>query len=360
MNSIRFSCFKFLKFILLSTSLISGSLRSDTVTMETLISTMTKTSVLTIAVSVIVSCGVLQKSTFPDASTKPQYPQYSDYEGAESQQSSPAQRPNTIYPTNAEAPTTPTIVRPVLLQAKLPDAILQPLQPPVVVVMSGWNSCGTALTPASSGSYAMSLEYIKKISRKFQNAEIPYVLSCFRFNKFIDNGVRAVTSASPSTVRTMNTQQVVSKISELAARYNRRDVVLIGHSMGGTEVVKVAQLLPQNLQLKLLITLDPISQFACNYLFMSTSILNLRPDPGCTTYPQEFSDSTQVTVKNKVRSSGGRWFNLYQKNFSFLHSDEVLQASENIQVFHSGANIEAHNALNSSAETWNFIFQKSI
>lgn len=189
---------------------------------------------------------------------------------------------------------------------------------PVIVTLGGFNSClgtFTAPTPVGSDRWAKSA----RLSQRFTHGDPRWVRGCF------DGGGRLywVSSAAPAVVRATTTDALGPFVQEVAERAGaRRPVYLHGHSYGGWVAAQTAAALPTSVELRMLVTVDPISPNECapsNYLRAAASpaaapwIL-----AGCQRAPADVTAGVRRAVLDRLPD--GAWRHYYQRNFLPLRS----------------------------------------
>lgn len=241
----------------------------------------------------------------------------------------------------------------------------RPATAPIVAMFGGWNTCGKSsglyYHSALGSSNRMQAEaLVDYLRRLYPGQNVPLIRTCYMQQKWLDgHRARLISSDNPTEVQFLDSQGVANSIASAARANGNRNVIMIGHSMGGTLAMQVAGVLSPEVKINSLITLDPISHYDCNYIFIINSVLdNLIPTKGCTILPSEVTSQVRAQIRGRVQSDGGSWANIFQTDFSLLHSIAVPEANLNKRLqFSSGlaASLYSHNKVNSSQATWQII-----
>jgi hypothetical protein len=238
----------------------------------------------------------------------------------------------------------------------LEEDILEPPRNPIVLMLSGWNTCWPSketwsLSPFGMGTYDLAKDLVENLETKFD--DVPYIFTCFQFQKSWDgHKARAITSETGNEVSLFSLEELASATIELKEKYNSNQIIIIGHSQGASLGMELVSVLPDDIQAKVLITLDPISREKCNYWVMAGAFVTFDPFEECTQFPSEISNFTQEMIRAKLNKDKGMWENWYQQDFSFLHSGEAGYADKNVEVIYDGWDIFAHQYVYASEEVW--------
>ncbi|TNE50499.1 MAG: alpha/beta fold hydrolase [Deltaproteobacteria bacterium] len=223
------------------------------------------------------------------------------------------------------------------------------------VVMGGWGSCGRtgwgSLTPRKTGMYEPAQRLLAKAKAKTGESS-HWIVSCFGM---YSSRAYVVTSAAPEKVYSASVETFLSYVQRESQRAGGRSLFLIGHSHGGWLAMRVAYALRQIRTIPLLVTIDPISRTQCTPSRMVAayfrSATQLRPEPGCTNSPPDFTSNQE----KEIHSAVGWWKNFYQSQSPLLHSAYIGQAHKNTMLsfdVSSWLAYQAHVNIGSDARVW--------
>ena len=190
---------------------------------------------------------------------------------------------------------------------------------PVFVTLGGFNSCfrtADGPTPVGSDRWAKSA----RLTQRFTHGDPRWVRGCF------DGAGRLywISSVAPMVVRSTGTDALVPFVLAVADRAGgeRRPVYLHGHSYGGWVATLTAAALPSTVDLRLLVTVDPISPAHCAVSSYLRALASPAAAPwilaGCQRAPTDVSVDTRQRVLGRLPDGG--WRHYYQRNFLPLRS----------------------------------------
>ena len=232
----------------------------------------------------------------------------------------------------------------------------EPTHNPIVLVLSGWNTCWPSqetiyLSPFGMGTYDLAKGLVDRLESSFE--KVPYIFTCFQFQKSWDRyKARAITSETGKEVFLYSVEELVDSTLELKEKYDSNEIIIIGHSQGASLGMELVSVLPKDIKAKVLMTLDPISREHCNYWVMAGAFVTFSPSEECTQFPSEIGSFTQELIRSKLDQDQGLWENWYQQDFSFLHSGDTAYADKNVEVIHDGWDVFAHQYVSGSDEVW--------
>ena len=223
---------------------------------------------------------------------------------------------------------------------------------PIIVVMGGYLSCKLPLnTPYSLSMYPEARKFITELSKRSNGLGARFVITCFHTSP---SKMRYVTSDNPSLMYTTHPEDLNDIIMGQVDQTESHSLYLIGHSYGGWNVMKASATLPEQVRIKSLVTIDPISMENCKPdVFASAyvrSTFSFNPSVGCTQAPEDLRP--HFTAINK-RSS--RWQHFYQNDYGFLHSSAVSETRSNRKLeikTHWLNSLKAHLDIDSDIRTW--------
>jgi len=240
--------------------------------------------------------------------------------------------------------------------SSLQETASEPPNNPIVLMLSGWNSCwpskeNWALSPFGMGAYGLAKDLVGRLENKFEH--VPHIFTCFQFQKSWDNNkARAITSETGNEIFLFSLEELAAATLELKEKYNSNQIIIVGHSQGASLGMELVSVLPDDIQAKVLITLDPISREKCNYWVMAGAFVTFDPFEECTQFPSEIGDFTQEIIREKLNNDRGTWENWYQQDFAFLHSGLADYADKNNEIAYDGWDIFAHQYVYASDEVW--------
>lgn len=220
---------------------------------------------------------------------------------------------------------------------------------PVIVTVGGFNSCYRTTagpTPAGSDRWAKSA----RLTQRFTHGDPRWVRGCF------DGGGRLywVSSAAPTVVRSTSTDALVPFVLAVAERAGgeRRPVYLHGHSYGGWVAAQTAAALPSSVDLRMLVTVDPISPAHCAVASYLRAVASPAAAPwvlaGCQRAPTDVGADMRRWVLDRLPDGG--WRHYYQRNFLPLRSS----AFEGAPPPHRSYDVSAFLTHNGGAHpSWN-------
>jgi hypothetical protein len=196
------------------------------------------------------------------------------------------------------------------------------------VVMGGYNSCqydsDGVLSPREMEMYA----HMSALRLNVQNRtgiDVRWVASCFD-----TQGNTYLTSYKRSTISVYSSEEqedVYNHILDLAAQYNSRKIMIVGHSHGGWLALKLAahqrtSMLTQSSRARIgaLVTIDPISYEYCwPSVFALASMWNNTVGTGCREAPHDINRGVRRKIYENLGSN--LWSHYYQTNFWPVRSD---------------------------------------
>lgn len=108
----------------------------------------------------------------------------------------------------------------------------------------------------------------------------------------------------------------------VADRAKGKDVFMVGHPYGGWTAMKLAILTKKIANLKMLVTIDPISLPHCHSSTFIGSMFSTEPSLDCTRSPILEKDKfARVDLENIA--STGRWYHFWQEEYDRLHSGPI-------------------------------------
>ncbi|MBI1861914.1 MAG: hypothetical protein HYR96_13450 [Deltaproteobacteria bacterium] len=253
----------------------------------------------------------------------------------------------------------------------------------LIIVNGGYNSC--AGNVPSNGDIAET-NYLTTVGdRAIPNViqptidkgyEVYWIISCFWGST--SNTLQVKTSTNPTHAdiiswSTTDQGMFYTYLTNFAQTYmegvaQEFRLILIGHSNGGYNVLKLAEGLADSVSFSYLksnsylvsqiYTLDPIS-VACSPSSISLSVtINIgNMPPACLRAP-----TTDEVDYTKIHNNFDLFENYYQTNYTSLHSGPITNAN-NAQVSLPGVQTSANNAhtrITSDESTWSDISSHAV
>jgi pimeloyl-ACP methyl ester carboxylesterase len=190
---------------------------------------------------------------------------------------------------------------------------------PLVVSFGGFSSCADGpdgVTPAGTDRWARA----EAVTREVTLGAPRWVRGCF------DRAGRVhwITSAAPDTVQRTGFDVLAPLVRSVAERAGGSPVYLHGHSYGGWVAMHLAASLPASVQVRMLVTVDPISPAHCtpaSYLVAAASPLTAPWTlAGCQRAPTDFSPGARRWIL--ARLPDGAWRHYYQRGFIPLRASD--------------------------------------
>ncbi len=239
---------------------------------------------------------------------------------------------------------------------------------PVLVVLGGFNSClGTSARPTPVGSDRW--DRAVRLSARFARTDSRWVRGCF------DGAGRLhwISSAAPATVRTAPLDALEPFFAAVSERVGPpgRPVYLLGHSYGAWLAMFAVWSLAPSADVRLLVTVDPISPAHCSVASYLRAAASPASAPyylaGCQRAPTDFTPEARRRIVGVVREGG--WRHYYQRNFLPLRSgpfdgDGQPHRSYDLSAFlsHLGGvrpSWNAHTGIDALSVVW-YTFEASI
>jgi hypothetical protein len=264
---------------------------------------------------------------------------------------------------------------------------------PLVVLVGGYNSCMATREEGEPLAFTKRgpafVELLEETLSEKMSKSLDVVSSCFGHREYtekvqgqqgeeektksivqlsiLDTKTKDVESADAyDTERVPTLDDLTPSIDRMAGAIKRaeqrqpgRPVILIGHSHGGWMALKLATRLPAAIDVRALVTLDPISPLHCS-VANAFSMLIGSPPPGCTQAPPDIDPAAQLEITKRV----GVWQHYYQTQFSRLHSGpfSTLAKERSVEVRPPGGGVldTAHSTITSDEAVWFEASQKGF
>lgn len=143
--------------------------------------------------------------------------------------------------------------------------------------------------------------------------------------------------------------------NEIINRENPDKLILIGHSYGGWLSLFLAERLPKDRKIDILITIDPISQIYCTIPeLLSRYPMHYTletPKPGCQQAPADFGPERL----RRIASRSGLWRHYFQNRTKPLRSGPISEATSNILLYNGEVEVpsDAHGLVIEHEKIWN-------
>lgn len=205
---------------------------------------------------------------------------------------------------------------------------------PILVMSGGFNSCSDG-NPLRQGMATQLFTVIQKFQKTCQ-CQIQWVLAC----QDLDSDPYVLTSISPKSqpqhMRESDLIAVIRKMSDPDP--SQKSLYIVGHSHGGWRAMGIARSLQNLKNIRLLLTLDPISKRDCGIAEGAGSFLGFG-GAACRRAPTEFQDMDKSV----------RWTNIYQ-TAGFLHSGPVqTKHATNVSFGAYG-----HTRIDNASQAWDY------
>jgi len=171
-----------------------------------------------------------------------------------------------------------------------------------------------------------------------------------------------VSSDNPSVIQS----GMQSDVQDAAARLSRSHespVIIMGHSYGGAYAMQAAMHMAQDIPVRYLLSLDPISPVHCRPQHLATLLYgrithlmglnDANREPGCIVSPLEFKPEHYEFISTRVQF----WMHYYQQDlFEFLRATPIEQAC-NREIKHDTikGSLNGHVEMQFYPKFWNDI-----
>jgi len=187
----------------------------------------------------------------------------------------------------------------------------------LIVAHGGFNSCAKHKAFDEKNPYGMNLSkytmmIVNSLKQSYPDHHFKWVLLCLGYVAPPKTKVKLILSERPKTLFSAKVKDVPNII---LASLKQRDapVFLIGHSYGSWVTMRAAQALKGKLNIKQVVSLDPISPIHCKPYTLPFYV------KGCHESPRDIDGS-------KVAKSTKEWINYYQTDDFWLHSGKMDDA----------------------------------
>ncbi len=268
-----------------------------------------------------------------------------------------AQSTTTNQPS-AATPNQGTNVTGNNSQPALTTTPVVPKGPMILVATGGWNSCKEAagsdiVSPLGMNMYQGFKRVIAE-SIQYPNGMM-YFAACMTMDW---RELRVYRSDQPQNLRTMSPQSFTSEIGLFASSGNS-PVQIIGHSYGGWLAMSLAKNIPASVQVRQLITIDPISPITCTPESLTGAISAKLGDifssrPGYNTSPDDLTPQFRVDLRRRLNA----WHNFYQFDaLNVLHGTAIQEAENHYIKMDLARTINGHINLGLDQSVWTTISQ---
>ncbi len=283
--------------------------------------------------------------------------------------------PETVD-SNLDVPEMPTMEVPETTPEPEPESGRKVI---IVVVNGGYNSCaGTVPTNGqiAEGNYLttmgdLALEFvIDPLKIKYPDHEMYWIVSCFWGNDSMTLQVKRSTNPTQATIENWynNGQYFYDSLAVQIQSYmggviEDLKLVMIGHSNGGYNILKTAQIIGEGVMLENLrqntnatvtarvFTFDPIS-VACSPTTIALGFGTM--PPACLRAPTA-TEINYTVIGDKFNEK----HNYYQDDYATLHSGPISQGGfSNTDVDLPGVqntSNNSHTRITSDATTWSSV-----
>lgn len=265
-----------------------------------------------------------------------------------------------------------------LLWSTASFAKLQTNITPIIVAPTGHKSCRTDKWGRKDSPYSNSLKVevdrvVAELKSQYESIEPRVIYSCFDYEKLIfggklhfkytkeNNEIGKVELGNWVLFERIDwsyiepvVTELATYVNEVASQVENPQVYLIGHSWGAWLNMKLAEMLPPDLKIPGLVTLDPVSPLDCwpnLYLQLGPNYLK-----SCHQAPTDIGVEEQENIFNRVNEN---WRHFYQMQFIFLSSGPLEYLKDGIHSFHIKYKRDIwyyhHGAVQHEKQVWSFV-----
>jgi hypothetical protein len=230
---------------------------------------------------------------------------------------------------------------------------IQPRRP-LFILNSGWNSCGLKGNILGTKIFKKFKELRDTVSKGYKSAPL-WLAACYTaFKQRTTGKARYISTANPVRERRVTPSEMVTAVQELAG-VQPVDVYMVGFSYGGPVIMRLGRDLPkEQFNLKVVGTIDPISQQTCNSIKFLRAYL-WGGSEGCQQAPSDFSPKELLSIASRTL-----WLQFFQTEYSRLHSSPIPEADQNIHVPSDAWNFNAHRELAHDPVVWSRILKSAM
>jgi pimeloyl-ACP methyl ester carboxylesterase len=152
----------------------------------------------------------------------------------------------------------------------------------------------------------------------------------------------------------MDADEVLAAVTAAARAQPDTRVALVGYSYGGWLAMKLADLLPADVDVVTLATIDPISTVTCSTLAYAAGASGIGAiDPGCTQSPPDLAPRF-----SPIAERVGAWLNFHEPDSPYLHATAIAAADQNLESRYTPPawkTFQAHLDIAVADATWSAI-----
>jgi len=197
-----------------------------------------------------------------------------------------------------------------------------------VVYFGGFGSCSVAGDPGDLKVNDFLSDLGEEIAGAREGA-VRVIRNCFAVGSSRVFSTQTFAGGEPSEISETNPERLIDSLAS-QLRQAGSQVVVVGQSHGGVMAARLVARLQAPEQVKLLITVDPISIRTCGPMTVTNGFLGGLfgggGDPGCVGEPAEIGE-----LGAAIANGSSFWLNIYQDDFAPLHSGAAQRADENLR-----------------------------
>ncbi len=194
----------------------------------------------------------------------------------------------------------------------------------LLVAHGGFNSCAKHKAFNAPNPFGMNLSHytmkiVNTLKASYPQYRFKWVLLCLGYIAPPKTKVKLVLSERPKTLFSAKVKDVPN-IIYASLKQKDAPVFLIGHSYGSWVTLRAALALKGKLNIKQVVSLDPISPIHCKPYTLPFYV------KGCHESPRDIDGK-------KVVKSTKEWINYYQTDDFWLHSDKMEAANNTAKEY---------------------------
>jgi len=268
----------------------------------------------------------------------------------------------------------------IILLGFLPETALarKAAVTPIVFASTGHKSCQKDFKKRKNSPYNVSLQpevdgVLEKIKEEFDGVEPKVIYACFEYGKepfggrqvfkytMNNDAIGTVEMGKKALFDKIDYEYIEPAIDAAAYRINEvinetenHVLYLVGHSWGGWLSMKLSTLLPPDINIAALVTIDPISPLDCwpnQYIRLGRGYIK-----DCKQAPRDIGYDEQQLILDRV---GGEWMHYYQRQFYFAMSGPIEALETDVRSFKLRVTrwtINHHSKLQSAKLIWKNFF----